>query len=118
MHRCRLWQPTASGSSFITPLVEYQAEAPPAGSVELNSSEPVAIQKWVLGQDRVWMSSAEPAGVTIFQAEARPSGSLVVRMLPSSSPATQKWVLGQDRALMPALDARASASATFQVEAA
>jgi hypothetical protein len=64
------------------------------------------------------MSSVEPAGVTIFQAEAPPRGSLVVRMLPSSSPATQKWALGQDSALMPALDARASASTTFHVEAA
>lgn len=53
MHRCRLWQVTASASSFITPLVEYQAEAPPAGSVELSSSEPVAIQKLTFGQDRV-----------------------------------------------------------------
>ena len=64
------------------------------------------------------MLSSEPAGVTIFQAEAPPLGSLVVRMFPSSSPATQKCTLGQATALIPAFEARASTSTTFQVEAA
>ena len=87
-----------TGSSTVT----FQADAPPAGSVEVSTSPaaPTATHRDTAGQDRPWIpawSGTICAAVRVMRQLPGPAkGSVEVTMSPCTSPATHSEAVGHE----------------------